>query len=212
MANIRLSRTVYKKDELDKSIDSSFKSFVDTVEVDTDTVEEFFRLYTKLYYDIEPLGEFNSHEFLIKESSKLVQLETNDEAIQPLLDEISDLRQRLLEQNVENIENENDLMQSIGKSENIDLEEGLKSLQSKIELSKDEIQLNSAPKAQPTKPIEKIEDSTFIRPKPKGRVKQSWAAVRVKKADLERQGKTRNEIRDALYAFGASKGQIARVL
>ena len=84
MANIRLSRTVYKKDELDKSIDSSFKSFVDTVEVDTDTIEEFFRLYTKLYYDIEPLGEFNSHEFLIKESSKLVQLETNDEAIQPL--------------------------------------------------------------------------------------------------------------------------------
>ena len=71
-----------KKDQFDKSIDTSFKSFVDTVEVDNDTIEEFFRLYNKLYYDIAPEGEFNSHEFLIKESSKLVDFERNDEAIQ----------------------------------------------------------------------------------------------------------------------------------
>ena len=56
MANIRLSRTVLKKDQFDKSIDTSFKSFVDTVEVDNDTIEEFFRLYNKLYYDIAPEG------------------------------------------------------------------------------------------------------------------------------------------------------------
>jgi len=46
MANIRLSRTVLKKDQFDKSIDTSFKSFVDTVEVDNDTIEEFLDFTT----------------------------------------------------------------------------------------------------------------------------------------------------------------------
>jgi len=211
MANIRLSRTVYKKDEFDKSIDSSFKSFVDVVEVDNDTIEEFFRLYNKLFYEIPAEGEFNSHEFIIKESSKLVDFETDDEAIQPLLDEITDLRQRLLEQNAENIETENDMIQALGKTEGINLEENLKSLQTKINLTKEQINTPATPAPKPKQEVASIE---IEKRSPFKIVKknQPWAAVRNRKLELERKGLTRKEIRDGLIKFGASKAQIARVL
>ena len=115
MHNVRLNKKVFKKEELEKSIDSSFKTFVDTVEVDNDTVAEFFRLYDKLFYEIPAEGPSNTHEFLIRESSKLVQLEKDDTEIQPLLDEITNLRTRLLETNVENIESMNELTEDINK-------------------------------------------------------------------------------------------------
>lgn len=115
MHNIRLNKKVFKKNELEKSIDSSFKTFIDAVEIDNDTVAELFRLYDKLFYEIPAEGETNSHEFLIKESSKLVQLEKDDTEIQPLLDEITNLRTRLLQVNIENIESENELKEEINK-------------------------------------------------------------------------------------------------
>lgn len=106
MANdIRIQKTVLNKEEFDKVIDSSFSSFVDPIaEVDTDTIEELFRLYGKLYYEIPIEGETNSHTYLLKESSKLVNLEKDLTDVQPLLDEISDLRERLLSVNQEMVE------------------------------------------------------------------------------------------------------------
>lgn len=106
MANdIRIQKTVLNKEEFDKVIDSSFTTFVDpTAEVDNDTVEELFRLYGKLYYEIPIEGEINSHTYLLQESSKLVNLEKDLTDVQPLLDEISDLRERLLSVNQEMVE------------------------------------------------------------------------------------------------------------
>ena len=66
-------------------------------------------------YEIPAEGSSNSHEYLIRESSKLVQLEKDDTEIQPLLDEITNLRTRLLEMNVENVESINELTQDINK-------------------------------------------------------------------------------------------------
>ena len=104
---IRLSKTVLNKDQFDKSIDSSFKTFVKEEEViDQDTVQEFFRLYEKLYYEIPIQGEDNSHEFLIKESSKLATVEKDNEEIDPLLDEITELQERVLQLNQELIAQE----------------------------------------------------------------------------------------------------------
>jgi hypothetical protein len=113
MANIRLSKTVFKKDELEKAIDSSFKTFVDIVEEDNDTVEELFRLYNKLFYEIPAEGAENSHEYLIRESSKMVELEKEDLEVQPLLDEISDLRERLLQQNINSLDTQNEIIKTI---------------------------------------------------------------------------------------------------
>lgn len=106
MANeIKIQKTVLKKDEFDKVVDTSFSTFVDPqAEVNTDTIEELFRLYNKLYYEIPIEGDTNSHTYLVKESSKLVGIEKDLTDVQPLLDEISELRERLLVVNQQMIE------------------------------------------------------------------------------------------------------------
>lgn len=98
--NVQIQKTVYNSTEFGKVIDRSFSTFTQPVpEEDTDTVEEFFRLYEKLYYIITPTGETDSHEYLIRKSSELVDFQKNTEDIQPLLDEIAQLREQLLQAN-----------------------------------------------------------------------------------------------------------------
>jgi len=94
-----LNRKVYEKRKYQNTIDTSFSELTPPpppVE-DTFTVEEFFDLYTSLFYDIPAEGEINSHQFLIQRSSEYIGFtqETSDE-IQVLLDEITNLRQNLL--------------------------------------------------------------------------------------------------------------------
>lgn len=96
--NVRLNKTVREKQDLNKVVSKEFTTFLQPQQIqNNDTVEELFRLYTTLYLDI-PLDGPLSHKYLIEESSKLVDIEQELD-IQPLLDEISDLRQRLLEAN-----------------------------------------------------------------------------------------------------------------
>lgn len=97
--NVRLSKTVKEKEGLRKVVSTTFTTFVQPSEgPNTDTVSELFRLYDKLYLEI-PLEGPQSHTYLIEESSKLVQVQEDNEAIQPLLDEITELRERLLSAN-----------------------------------------------------------------------------------------------------------------
>jgi len=97
---INIYREVYKKEDINTVIDTEFKTFTKPVEeVDTDTVQELFRLYDKLYYIIPVEGEEDSHQYLIRRSSELTGFEQSTEAIQPLLDEIAQLRRQLLEAN-----------------------------------------------------------------------------------------------------------------
>ena len=98
--DIKIQKTVYDSTQFNKVVNRSFTSFTQPVEEeDVDTVENFFRLYEKLYFEIPPEGEVDSHEYLIKKSSELVDFEKTTEEIQPLLDEISQLREQLLQAN-----------------------------------------------------------------------------------------------------------------
>ena len=94
MANdINIQKTVFSTTDFNKIIDSTFKTFTQPVpEEDTDTPEELFRLYEKLYYVIDVTGETDSHEYLVKKSSELLTFDRVTEDIQPLLDEIAQLR------------------------------------------------------------------------------------------------------------------------
>lgn len=95
--DIQVQRTVLSKTEFLKVVDNSFSTFTQPV-VDTglDTTEEFFRLYEELYYVIDVTGPTNSHEYLVQKSSELLNFDTITEDIQPLLDEIAQLRQENL--------------------------------------------------------------------------------------------------------------------
>ena len=95
--NIEIRKTVFSTTEFNRVVNTAFETFTQpTIEEDTDTPEELFRLYEKLYYAIDVEGEENSHQYLVKRSSELLTFDKVTEDIQPLLDEIAQLRQQLL--------------------------------------------------------------------------------------------------------------------
>ena len=99
MANeVRLQKTVFKKDNFDKVVDRSFTTFAQLIAVeDLPTVEEFFNLYEQLYFEIPIEGVTQSHQYLIQRSSELIDFQKDTDDIQPLLDEIAILREQILE-------------------------------------------------------------------------------------------------------------------
>lgn len=105
---IQIKKGSYTSEQYKNLIDTEFKTFVEEQPVvDTDTPEELFRLYDKLYFSIPAEGENNSHEYFIRKSSELVNLDKTSEQLQPYLDEIAQLRRQLLEANETIFELEN---------------------------------------------------------------------------------------------------------
>ena len=93
-SEVKIRKTVFNKEQFKKVVYNKFTTFTQPVdEIDDITISEFFDNYRKLYYEI-PLQGDNSHTTLIEESSKLVDFERDTENIQPLLDEIANLREQ----------------------------------------------------------------------------------------------------------------------
>jgi hypothetical protein len=101
MSNIKFNKQVYNKNDYQKIIDTSFRQLgVPSIQEQINSqpnIEEFFNLYNELFYDIPELGETNSHEFLIKTSSEYIQFQANNEEIEALQNEITQLRTELLD-------------------------------------------------------------------------------------------------------------------
>jgi len=96
-SNIEIRKLVFSSAEFNKVVNRDFMTFTQPIEdVESDTPEELFRLYEKLYYLIDVNGDTNSHEYLVKRSVEIVGFQQTTEEIQPLLDEIGQLRQQLL--------------------------------------------------------------------------------------------------------------------
>jgi len=96
--NIQIKKTVYGKDDYGKVIDRSVSSFKKPVaEAVEKTVEQFFKDYEELYLEIPVQGDEQSHEYLSLRSGDLISINDIEQDIQPLLDEIAELRQQLLD-------------------------------------------------------------------------------------------------------------------
>lgn len=96
--NIEAKKVVYNKSEFDRVIDRGFSFYLQKPEIPPSiTIAEFFDAYEALYYEIPTIGEDQSHQYLIKRSSELVKLESDVSDVQPLLDEITLLREQILE-------------------------------------------------------------------------------------------------------------------
>lgn len=103
METVNLNRQVFNKEKFNSTIDTSFTqlgpqpqdpSFFD---INLATLEDFFTLYNKLFFEIPKDGDTNSHTFLVNESGQYINFQANNEEIQALLQEISDLRTENLE-------------------------------------------------------------------------------------------------------------------
>ena len=99
MGNYNLNKTVYNRREYINVIDTSFTQLTPPTPPteDTITIEEFFTYYNKIFYDIPTVGDINSHEYLIKTSAEYLNTSAPNDEVQLLLDEITSLRQQLLE-------------------------------------------------------------------------------------------------------------------
>lgn len=99
MSTFTLDKTLYNKRDYNIFIDTSFTELVPLQEElpSSLTVSDFFALYNTLFFDIPKNGETNSHEYLIQQSSEYLGRGFIETDIQPLIDEITFLRQELLE-------------------------------------------------------------------------------------------------------------------
>jgi len=99
-----IQKKVYERNSVSNVINRDFTQLTidDNIEDITPlpTVEEFFELYEALFFDIPKEEEINSHKYLIDKSSEYLGIKNeNSIDIQLLQDEITTLRQQLLDAN-----------------------------------------------------------------------------------------------------------------
>ena len=100
---LTLVRTGFNREAFDATFNRSFTELgVDEQDLsffdpNLATVDDFFNIYSNLFFLIPKLGEINSHEYLIKESSEYIDYRANQQEIQALLDEIAELRETNLQ-------------------------------------------------------------------------------------------------------------------
>jgi hypothetical protein len=100
--NINLNRNVFDKNAFKNTVDTNFTQLVSApdptfFDINLATVEDFFILYEKFFYEIPQFGEVESHEYLIKTSTNYIGFRQTNEDIQALLEEITSLRQEILD-------------------------------------------------------------------------------------------------------------------
>ena len=123
--NVNLNRNVFDKGKFEQTVDTSFNQLgvVSPTQtffsIDLATVEDFFALYEKLFYQIPREGDTDSHTYLIIESTEYVGDEQINLDIQALLNEIARLRTDLLAANKQIIDLQTTAAQNIQEDDQI---------------------------------------------------------------------------------------------
>jgi hypothetical protein len=102
MTQISFNSNTFLRDNLEKLVDTRFKQLLKpTTGEDTSfTVDDFFILYDDLFYQINPEGDVQSHRFILNRTAEYLGVKINEESnVQALLDEITLLKQELLDAN-----------------------------------------------------------------------------------------------------------------
>lgn len=98
---INLTRNSFSKTQYPKVIDTEFSQLIpqdtEPIAVQDVSVDEFFLLYDKLFFDIPQRGN-NSHETLITTSTEYIGYNPLTTEIEALQQEITELRRQLLDE------------------------------------------------------------------------------------------------------------------
>ena len=99
MSQIPIEKNVFNKDTFGRVINTQFSQLLSNIEEDTPvfTIEEFFDLYENLFYQIPKEGDTNSHRYMLEKSAEYLGVIVNQDDIQALLEEITNLRQQVLD-------------------------------------------------------------------------------------------------------------------
>jgi hypothetical protein len=99
MSQIPVQKTVFNKDSFGRVINTQFNQLLNQTveETDTFTVDDFFQLYEDLFYQIPKEGDTNSHRYILQREADYLGVSISQDDIQALLNEITSLRQQVLE-------------------------------------------------------------------------------------------------------------------
>ena len=100
MSQILIQKQVFDKDTFEKVVDTQFSQLINLQASDVAvplTVDEFFKLYEEIYYQIPKEGDINSHRYILEKEADYLGVNLNNDDIQALLDEITTLRQTVLD-------------------------------------------------------------------------------------------------------------------
>jgi hypothetical protein len=99
MSQIPIEKQVFDKDAFGKVINTQFSYLLNNQaeEAPTFTIEDFFQLYEDLFYQIPKEGDTNSHRYILEKEADYLGVIVNQDDIQALLDEITSLRQQVID-------------------------------------------------------------------------------------------------------------------
>ena len=100
MSEIPVQKTVFNKDTYGRVINTQFSQFLNQNAVEETlsfTIDDFFQLYDELFYQIEKEGDINSHRYILQREADYLGVSISQDDIQALLNEITSLRQQVLE-------------------------------------------------------------------------------------------------------------------
>ena len=113
---VNLTKNSFSKTQYPKVINTEFTQLApidDSTSTQDATVDEFFLLYDKLFFDIPQRGN-NSHETLITTSTEYIGYNPLTTEIKALQQEITELRRQLLEERNSAINTIADVLDSSG--------------------------------------------------------------------------------------------------
>jgi len=99
MSQIPIEKQVFDKLTFGKVIDTEFHQLLNNTAEETPvfTIDDFFELYEQLFYQIPKEGDANSHQYIIQKEADYLGIIINQDDIQALLEEITNLRQQVLD-------------------------------------------------------------------------------------------------------------------
>lgn len=96
--SVSIQKTVLNKEQSTKVLKKEFNFFAQPAPAEEEfTVEDLFVEYDRLFLEIPVLGTTVSHEYLLARSGELLSIEKDTSDIEPLLNEITQLREQNLE-------------------------------------------------------------------------------------------------------------------
>jgi polyhydroxyalkanoate synthesis regulator phasin len=99
MSQIPIEKQVFDKNTFGRVINTQFSQLLNNVTEETPefTIDDFFDLYENLFYQIPKEGDTNSHRYMLEKSADYLGVIVSQDDIQALLEEITNLRQQVLD-------------------------------------------------------------------------------------------------------------------
>jgi hypothetical protein len=100
MSQIPIQKIVYDKNSYNRVINTQFSQLLNQSTDEEQlsfTVDDFFELYDQVFYQIPKEGDTNSHQYILQREADYLGISVSQDDVQALLNEITSLRQQVLD-------------------------------------------------------------------------------------------------------------------